>query len=112
MPIGSQIEKEEAVAAVLERRGGICVLCAERAEDVEIQWHHLIMLFDRYAKPILDESGHIVFDRIVSIATMVGQLSYSVGLLGLVAMAHEAAAEAAARLLAGVRTGICAAAFP
>ncbi len=76
--MGSKVEKEKAVAAAVERRGGICVLCAERAEDVEIQWHHLIMLFDRYAKPILDESGHIVFDRIASIATMVGQARYSV----------------------------------
>jgi hypothetical protein len=76
--MGSKFEKEKAVAAALRSRGSICVLCAKSAVDVEIQWHHLIMLFDRYAKPILDETGQIVFDRIASIATMVGQPRYSV----------------------------------
>jgi hypothetical protein len=76
--MGSKVEKEKVVATALEDRGGVCVLCAKSAEDVEIHWHHLIMLFDRNAKPILDANGHIVFDRVASITTMVGQPRYSV----------------------------------
>ncbi len=76
--MGSKFEKEKVVATELKDRGGICVLCAKSAENVELHWHHLIMLFDRNAKPILDANGHIVFDRVASITTMVAQPRYSV----------------------------------
>lgn len=76
--MGSKVKKQELVAEELKARGNICVLCKAKSDDVEIHWHHVIMLFEKPRIPKLDKQGEIKFDRKAAISALVCDDSRSV----------------------------------